>query len=203
MGVSIKPARPASGHDDVPPLLEHACAGDDVAVERLLVRFRDRIHRWAARYTHDEDDADDVAQEVMLGLRDRVKRFDQRRPFAAWLYVLTRRVALSAQRTKARRKDLLASFVPPNADASADDGRGSTENAETLTALVLGYFDALPPRQRQVFEMVELRGMSHAVVARELGMQASTVRAHLFKARESIRGRLLEHHEALVREYRS
>jgi len=202
MAVTIDPARPASGPDDLPPLLEHACAGDEGAVERLLVRFRDRIHRWAARYTHDADDADDVAQEVMVGLRDRVKRFDQRRPFAAWLYVLTRRVALSTQRTESRRRELLASFVP-DADEPAADRQGSTENSEALTALVLGYFDALPPRQRQVFEMAELRGMPHADVARELGMQASTVRAHLFKARASIRSRLLQDHEALVREYRS
>lgn len=171
-------------------------------MERLLVRFRDRIHRWAVRYTQDADDADDVAQEVMVGLRDRVKRFDQRRPFAAWLYVLTRRVARSTQRTASRRRDLLASFIP-DADEPAADSHDSTENAESLAALVLGYFDALPPRQRQVFEMAELRGMPHAVVARELGMQASTVRAHLFKARASIRNKLLEHHEALVREYRS
>lgn len=202
MGVSIEPARPASRHDDLPPLLEHACAGDEVAVERLLIRFRDRIHRWAARYTRDADDADDVTQEVMVSLRERVKRFDQRRPFAAWLYVLTQRVALSTQRTESRRRDLLASFVP-DADEPAANSLGSTEDAETLTALVLGYFDSLPPRQRQVFEMAELRGMPHAAVARELGMQASTVRAHLFKARATIRGRLLEHHAALIREYRS
>ncbi|MEO5815511.1 MAG: sigma-70 family RNA polymerase sigma factor [Gemmatimonadaceae bacterium] len=185
----------------MPPLLEHACAGDEVAVERLIVRFRDRIHRWATRYTRDADDADDVAQEVMVGLGDRVKRFDQRRSFAAWLYVLTRRVALSTQRTESRRRDLIASFVP-DADEPSADSDGSTEDAQALTALVLAYFDALPPRQREVFEMAELRGMPHVVVARELGMQASTVRAHLFKARASIRRKLLEHHEALIREYR-
>ena len=202
MGVRIEPSRPATGHDDLAPILEHACAGDEVAVERLLVRFRDRIHQWAARYTRDADDADDVAQEVMLGLRDRMKRFDRNRPFAAWLFVLTRRVALSNKRTESRRRDLLASF-PTGDDDSAAPAQSATEDAAALTALVLTYFDALPPRQRRVFEMAELRGMPHADVARELGMQASTVRAHLFKARAAIRARMLEHHEALIREYRS
>ena len=202
MGVSIEPARPASGHDDLPPLLERVCAGDEVAVESLLVRFRDLIHRWAVRYTQDADEADDVAQEVMVGLPDRVKRFDQRRPFAAWLHVLTRRVALSTRRTESRRRDLLASFVPDTEQPDVER-HGSSQDAKTLNAFVLSYFDALPPRQRKVFEMVELRGMPHAAVARELGMQASTVRAHLFKARASIRSRLLEHHEALIQEYRS
>ena len=202
MGVSVEPARPASGHDDLPPLIERVCAGDEVAVESLLVRFRDLIHRWAVRYTRDADDADDVAQEVMVGLSDRVKRFDQRRPFTAWLHVVTRRVALATRRTESRRRDLLASFVA-DADEQATERHGSAQDAKTLNALVLGYFDALPPRQRRVFEMVELRGMPHAAVARELGMQASTVRAHLFKARASIRSKLLEHHEALIQEYRS
>jgi RNA polymerase sigma-70 factor (ECF subfamily) len=202
MSVSIEPARPVPGHDDLPPLLERVCAGDEVAVESLLVRFESLIHRWAVRYTQDADEADDVAQDVMVVLPDRVKRFDRRRPFAAWLHVLTRRVALSTRRTESRRRDLLASFVP-DAHEPSTESHGSAQDAKTLNMLVLRYFDALPPKQRRVFEMVELRGMPHAAVARELGMQASTVRAHLFKARASIRGKLLEHHEALIREYRS
>ena len=200
MGVSIEPVQPASRHEDLSPLLEHACAGDEAAVEHLLVRFRDRIHRWAARFTHDVDDADDVAQRVMVALPRRVQRFDRRRSFAAWLFVLTRRVALSMQRNESRRRGLLAAFVPEEPSAGSD---GSTEEAAALTALVLSYFDALPQRQREVFEMIELRGMPHEDVARALDIQPSTVRAHLFKARASIRARLMEDHEALVREYRS
>src|SRR4051812_141361 len=186
MSVNIEPTPPASPHDDLSALLEHASAGDKIAVERLLVRVRDRIYRWAARFTGDADEADDVAQQVLVSLPEQVKRFDQRRSFASWLYVLTRRVALSKHRTETRRRGLLASFVS-DADGRAHNSEGATDDTARLTALVLSYFDALPPRQRQVFDMAELRGMSHAVVARELGMQESTVRAHLFKARETIR----------------
>jgi hypothetical protein len=34
-------------------------------------------------------------------------------------------------------------------------------------------------------------------------MEQSTVRAHLFKARRAIRAKLIEHHERLLKEYRS
>jgi RNA polymerase sigma-70 factor, ECF subfamily len=141
-------------------------------------------------------------RKCYAALHEQVKRFDQRRSFAPWLYVVTRRVALSARRTEGRRRGLLAEVVL-DADEREDSSDASVEDTTRLTALVLSYFDALPPRQRQVFEMVELRGMPHAAVARELGMQESTVRAHLFKARASIRGKLLQDHEALVREYRT
>jgi DNA-directed RNA polymerase specialized sigma24 family protein len=54
-----------------------------------------------------------------------------------------------------------------------------------------------------IFEMVDLRGMAPTEIARELGMEQATVRAHLFKARRTIRAKMLEHHERLLKEYRS
>jgi RNA polymerase sigma factor (sigma-70 family) len=72
-----------------------------------------------------------------------------------------------------------------------------------LAALVLGYFDTLPKRQRQIFELADIRGMAPAEIARQLGMQQVTVRAHLFKARRTIRERMLENHERLLKEYTS
>jgi len=54
-----------------------------------------------------------------------------------------------------------------------------------------------------IFESVDLLGMTPAEVARELKMEQVTVRAHLFKARRTIRSKLLEHHERMLKEYRS
>jgi DNA-directed RNA polymerase specialized sigma24 family protein len=51
--------------------------------------------------------------------------------------------------------------------------------------------------------MVDLQGMTPAEVARQLGMEQVTVRAHLFKARRAIRARMLEQHERMLKEYQS
>jgi RNA polymerase sigma factor (sigma-70 family) len=72
-----------------------------------------------------------------------------------------------------------------------------------LAALALRYFDALPPQQKRVFELVDIRGLTPAEVARRLAMEQSTVRGNLFKARRAIREQLLLHHERLLKEYRS
>jgi RNA polymerase sigma-70 factor (ECF subfamily) len=73
----------------------------------------------------------------------------------------------------------------------------------TLTSLVLKYFDELPARQREVFELSDIQGLSAPEVAERLGMKAVTVRANLFKARRTIRQCMLEHHSNLLEEYRS
>jgi RNA polymerase sigma factor (sigma-70 family) len=87
---------------------------------------------------------------------------------------------------------------PPVADVTAAD-----PDAAALAKIALRYFDALPPKQRLIFESVDLLGMTPAELARELGMEQVTVRAHLFKARRTIRSKMLEQHERMLKEYRS
>lgn len=185
---------------DLPSLVEGVRSGRPAALERLLVRVQARVRDWAARFTDDADAADDVTQDVLIGLEQRVKQFDGRSRFSTWLFAVTRNVALSQRRRDQRRIELLerrlaSDQVPEELVADPDQ--------TTIAALVLLYFDTLPRRQRQIFELADIRGLTPAEIARELGMEQVTVRAHLFKARRTIRGRMLQHHERLLREYRS
>ena len=72
-----------------------------------------------------------------------------------------------------------------------------------LAQLVLRYFDELPARQREVFELADIQGLSAPEIGVRLGMKPVTVRANLFKARRTIRQRMLAHHSKLLEEYRS
>jgi RNA polymerase sigma-70 factor, ECF subfamily len=179
-------------------LVEGVRTGRAAALEGLITRVETRVRLWAARFTDDGDSADDVAQEVLIGLERRVRRFDGRSKFSTWLFTVTRNAALTRRRREARRAELLAARV-------ADDGAvdGSNPDAIVLARLALRYFDTLPARQRLIFDLCDLRGGTPAEVARQLGMEQATVRAHLFKARRAIRAKLLEHHERLLQEYRS
>jgi RNA polymerase sigma-70 factor, ECF subfamily len=190
----------ASDDGDLPTLVDDARSGQTDAAERLVARVGARVREWAARFTDDDDAADDVAQDVLISLDRRVKHFRGTSRFSTWLFAVTRNVALSKRRRETRRAEILRrhavlSVVTVDEPTDPDTTR--------LASLVLEYFDALPRRQRQIFELVDLRGMSPADIARELGMQQVTVRAHLFKARRAIRERMLENHERLLKEYRS
>ena len=186
---------------DLPSLVEGARSGRPAAVERLVARVQDRVRGWAARFTDDADAADDVAQEVLIGLERRVRKFSGTSLFSTWLFSVTRNVALSRRRREQHRAVLLERRTvidPPQSETGEAD-----PDAAELARLVLRYFDDLPPRQRMIFESVDLLGMTPAEVARELKMEQVTVRAHLFKARRTIRSKLLEHHERMLKEYRS
>jgi RNA polymerase sigma-70 factor (ECF subfamily) len=186
---------------DLPSLVDGVRSGRPAAVDRLVARVQDRVRGWAGRFTDDADAADDVAQEVLIGLERRVKRFHGASRFSTWLFAVTRNVALSQRRRDQRRAMLLERRLEsrPAEIATAEDD----PDLARLASLVLQYFEALPNKQRSIFEMVDLQGMTPAEVARQLGMEQVTVRAHLFKARRTIRGRMLEQHERLLKEYRS
>jgi RNA polymerase sigma-70 factor (ECF subfamily) len=185
---------------DLPGLVDGARLGKAGAAERLVARVNSRVRAWAARFTDDDDSADDVAQDVLISLDRRVRGFRGTSRFSTWLFAVTRNVALTKQRRERRRAELLqrhAMLTVVTHDEPAD------HDAARIAALVLEYFDALPRRQRQIFERADILGMSPADIARELGMQQVTVRAHLFKARRTIRERMLANHERLLKEYTS
>lgn len=191
---------PGQGDDELRSLVAEVRSGRKAALERLLDRVQARVRRWAGRFTSDADAAEDIAQDVLIGLERRVQRFDGESRFSTWLFTVTRNVALSRRLRETRRAALIAERQQPTVD-DAPDFRDP--DAARLAALALRYFDALPPQQRRVFELVDIRGLTPAEVARRLSMEQSTVRGNLFKARRSIREQLLQHHERLLKEYRS
>ena len=185
---------------DLPVLVDDARSGREGASARLVARVSARVRGWAARFTDDDDAADDVAQDVLISLDRRVQGFHGSSRFSTWLFAVTRNVALSRRRIEQRRASLLARHANDSVD-SVD--QATDPDAARLAELVLHYMDALPRRQKQIFELCDLGGIQPVEVARQLAMQPVTVRAHLFKARRAIRERMLENHERWLKEYTS
>ncbi len=183
-------------------LVRQVRAGRPEAFDQLAQRVRNRIRRWASSVTLDDDDAEDVAQEVLLTLYRHAGDFDGRSRFSTWLYRITRQLALARGRTALRRdrllarrtSELLASTV---VEAEQDDG------SARLADLVRAFCTELSPRQQQVFELAEMQGLTSIEIGRRLGISASSARATLLQARRAIRLRILEHHPQLLKEFRS
>ena len=74
-----------------------------------------------------------------------------------------------------------------SASPGPEESRASTE----LKRLLVSLFRELPRRQREVFDLVELQGMTAPRAAELLGIRPATVRVNLFKARAALRRRLI------------
>lgn len=198
--MEIAVTRP-SDDDELTALVQRVRGGSSSAFEELASRVRHRVTGWARRVVGDRDEAEDVAQLVLVRMHERLSEFEGRSRFGSWLYRITRNIALERRRSETRRSALLARELSSEPDTARDPT--DTADSSHVHHLVAAYFDALSPRQREVFDLVELRGLSTSDVAARLGIEASTVRVLLLRARRTIRARMLAQHPGLLEDFGS
>ena len=186
--------------DELAALARAAGRGNTAAFDSLVRRIRERVLTWAQRVTSDADEAEDVAQLVLLKLHAHIDRFEGRSRFSTWLFRLTRNVSLSRADRERRRRDLVAAREPDFAE-SAHTAVAADETRRDHIALLLRCYEELPDRQRDVYELGDLRGFNSTEIALRLGITPSTARGLLMKARRRIRVRMLELHPDLLNEY--
>ena len=94
--------------------------GEREAFGLLLERHYDLVYRVARRFAGNAADAEDIAQDVCVGLAGKLKSFRGEARFTTWLY----RVALNACRDHMRRqgrvRQLQQGFALAEAESRAD-----------------------------------------------------------------------------------
>lgn len=196
---AMKQPLDAADDTELALLVRRVRGGSAVAFDELVRRVHAQLRRWARQFTGDADDAEDVAQLVLLRLHSQVRTFQGHSRLTSWLYRVTHNVALDRRRLETRRSALLAEQTTAVDDLKDESAATDTEKLERL---VRSYFADLPARQRQVFELVDLRGNDASEVAEKLGIKPSTVRVLLLNARRTIRLRMLAEHPRLLEEFR-
>jgi RNA polymerase sigma-70 factor (ECF subfamily) len=171
-----------------------ASSGDDSAFTTLVTRFHHAVFRWALMFAGDADEAEDIAQEVFVRTYRQLGTYRSDGSLEAWLFRITRRAAIQMRRTRTRRGRLVLSVgAQPQRDVYTTDPGGRVDRERAAT-VIRELFAALPRRQREIFDLVDLQGFSPAEAAERTGMKPVSVRANLFKARKAIRENLLATH---------
>ena len=175
---------------DIPGGLVARARDDDRVLEQLVAAVAPHVRRWAWVQTGNAALADDLMQEVLIRMIRNLEDLPEPPGLTAWLYTVTRNAATDYHRRSwrhetARTRDMLDYLADDSSDPAGDAER--SELAELLHA----FFKDLPRRQREVFDLVELQGVSATEAAQILGIRPTSVRGNLFKARRNLRRRIL------------
>jgi len=180
-----EPAAP-SGGADVEALARALRAGEDVLGEWYRAEFR-AVHRLCQGFLASRSGADDIAQNAMLHLADKLDQWDPARAYASWRNRVVLHQCRDHDRATRRRSlhEAGAEWTAPPAPDPADAAA-----ANELSALIDRSLGLLPPREREVFVLVDLEHVPASEAAAQLGIAASTVRAALAFARRRMRDAL-------------
>jgi len=182
--------------DDDRALVGQVLAGDPLAFERLVARCEPLVRHLAQRMLRDSRDRDELVQDVFL----RVWRGLHRFAFEARLTTWVGRIAYRRCLTYLERRGE-AALEPSEPDElerraaalDADGGESPLARLERveLHAAVRDEVLALPAVQRAVVSLHYLDGLPVSEVAEVMEMPENTVKSHLFRARRTLRERLV------------
>jgi RNA polymerase sigma-70 factor (ECF subfamily) len=168
-----------------------APAGDTRAFDDLMARHRARVVS-NCRYLTSGDDAEDLAQEVLVKAYFALRKYEQRSKFSTWLYRIKVNHCLNHRRSEKRRAgDVPLDDAPPSAEAltvtpDPDQALDRAADATRVRAAVAGLSDTL----RVPLVMRELDEMSYEEIAAALGLSLSAVKMRILRARQELRAAL-------------
>lgn len=165
--------------------LERVARGDAGAVDELLLRYRPLV--WSiVRKRVPSAAAEDVVQEVFIQLWKSASRFDPTRSSEAAFVglVATRRVV------DRQRRDELRGATEPLADDLRDDFAGFAEvEVRDEAARAERALAELRPEERRALRL-SLSGLSHGEIAERTATPLGTVKSHVRRSLERVRGLL-------------
>jgi RNA polymerase sigma-70 factor (ECF subfamily) len=166
---------------------------EEWALDKLIERKSKPLLQHVYRIVGDREDARDIVQLTFVRVWEHRDRFDRRWTVNTWIYRIASNLGIDFLRS---RQSKLRQLEPVRRHFSSQSEvrqlnelarLGRTEVDRILCELAMG----LTEKQRQVFLLRELAGLSSREVARIAGCRESTVRNHLFTARRYLRKELL------------
>jgi RNA polymerase sigma-70 factor (ECF subfamily) len=164
-------------------LLQAARGGDERSFLAIYHRHRTPLFRFAWRLTGSVAAAEDVIQECFLALLNGAAFNTDQGSLRAYLFGITRNLALKQLRISDRESDDLE-----HAEAALDPLASllSAEQSEVVARAVA----LLPALQREALILFEYEDLSLEEIAAVAETEIGTVKARLHRARETLRRRL-------------
>ena len=167
--------------DSLAPLMAAIRGGSQSALGQLMDLCWPELVRYAARQLGEVDLARDIVQEAFIQIWERRRAWEPRGSARAYLYRIVRNLLIDEKRRQGvRRRWAARQELSPASRPATPDEKLLTEVFETVVA-------SLPDRRREVFELVSMRGLSHADAAAVMNLSAQTVANQMSSALRTVR----------------
>jgi RNA polymerase sigma factor (sigma-70 family) len=160
-----------------------ASEGVPASFEEAYHAWADTAARWAQQLGGSGVDVEDVVQEVFLVVSRQLGRFRGDARFSTWLFEITRKITSNhRQRHRWRFWRTSVPHDPDSAPSASPAPDAELERRQTIDQFYQA-LDKLPEKYRTLLVLYEIEGMSTQAIADLGGLNLSTVRVQLGRAR--------------------
>jgi RNA polymerase sigma-70 factor (ECF subfamily) len=173
-------------------LVLQAQKNDHLAFEKLMQQYDHQVLSMAYQLTGNTFDAEDIYQEVMLRVYQKLDSFRFESRFSTWLYRIVVNCALNYRKQKSRHKHISIDHFQddekywqyPSDPTSRPDTRAiNNEISEQISRTL----EKLSMMQRVVFVLRFNEDFKLSDIARIVGCSTGTVKNHLFRSTQKMR----------------
>jgi RNA polymerase sigma-70 factor, ECF subfamily len=172
---------------DPADLIEGVIQGKAEAQDTWFRTEYPAVYRLCLGFLANHAAADDLAQDAMLHLMDRLDRWDAARPYQAWRTTVVLNLCRDQLRKQGRRQRAEGHLRLVEQQTQLPNPHDSAAGKE-IRDVITRALSQLSPREREAFVLRDLEQQPTDVVAVEMEVTPATVRSLLTLARRRLRG---------------
>jgi len=169
-------------------LVRSCLMGNNDAFAELITRYKRLIYSVAYKFTKENEEADDMAQEAFIKIYRSLSRYDDKYKFSTWCVKVATNVCLD----HVRRRKLNYVSLEEIENFSATDTDSPEEHylRKEKYKVLQDAIDSLPEIYKEPIVMYHQKGMSYKEIAEDLGKPMSIIKNRIFRARHTLRENL-------------
>ncbi|MEP0827540.1 MAG: sigma-70 family RNA polymerase sigma factor [Candidatus Zixiibacteriota bacterium] len=177
-------------------LMERVKAGDLVAFNQIVDKYRDRLMNVIFRMVQGTEEAEDIVQETFLRVYQHRDSFDFRHCFSTWLYT----IALNLARNELRKRKRFKFFDIFDMQGKEGEIAVEMELPSNLPQALEKALESLPEKYKTAFVLRDIQELPYEEVAQIMNIPLGTVKSRVNRARAILRDKLkprMEEYNAL------
>jgi RNA polymerase sigma factor (sigma-70 family) len=170
-------------------LIKGCLREDAYSQKSLFNRYGSPLLGVAHRYARNIEDAEDILQDAFIKIFNKIEQFKGEGSFEGWLRRIVVNTALKKYTVNRYSKEFSVEEITEIPTTVVTDAHAFNHlNEKDLLLLI----NKLPDGYRIVFNMYVIEGYQHDEIAKMLGIQASTSRSQLVKARNLLQKEIIQ-----------
>jgi len=162
-------------------IIRACCRQESWAQQRLYEEFYSYLMGVCMRYASNRQEALDLLHDAFIKIFLNISQYQEGSSLSKWMYRVTVNVCIDHLRKYAKKstEDIETIYFLSDADPGPLSQLRAKEILESVQSLSITY--------RAVFNLFVMEGYSHKEIGEMLGINESTSRANLVKARQKLK----------------
>ncbi len=176
-------------------LIKGCIKGDGNCQKALFNRYASPLLGVCQRYARNKEDAEDILQDSFIKIFGKLEQFKAEGSFEGWMRRVVVNTALKKYTVSRYTKEISVEQIY-EVEGAVNTESASFSHLSEKDLLVI--INNLPDGYRLIFNLYVIEGYQHDEIANMLGIQASTSRSQLVKARQLLQREILQSQKIAV-----